>query len=152
MARIESSVRIAAPRERVIAVAQNNEAFPEFMADLRSLTVLERSADGKRVVSEWVGIVPKFGTTIRWTEEDVWDTEAGTCTFRQLKGDYKQFEGVWTFTPEGDSATRFDSVLDYEIEIPLVGPLIKNIVRKAVQDNLDATLAAIKTRCESGTA
>jgi ribosome-associated toxin RatA of RatAB toxin-antitoxin module len=133
-----------------MAVAKDNERFPEFMADVRSLTVVERSEDGLRVVSDWVGVVPKFGTAIRWTEEDVWDPAAGTCTFRQLKGDYKHLDGVWTFTAEGESATRFSSLVDYEIEIPLVGPLIKSIIRKAVQDNVDATLAAIKARCEAG--
>ncbi len=152
MPRIESSVVIDAPPDAVIAVARNNEEFPDFMADVRSLTVLERSPDGLRIVSDWVGVVPKFGTTIRWTEEDVWDLAAGTCAFRQLKGDYKQFEGLWTFSRESAGTTRFSSVLDYEIEIPLVGPLIKSIIRKAVQDNVDATLRAIKDRSEAAAA
>lgn len=150
MPRIESSIVIAAPRDAVMAVARDNESFPEFMADVRSLKVLEKSADGSRVVSDWVGVVPKFGTSIRWVEEDLWDDAAGTCTFRQLKGDYKRFEGVWTFTPEGEGTTRFSSVVDYEIEIPLVGPLIKTIIKKTVQDNVEATLRAIKERCETG--
>ena len=149
MPRVESSILIQAPRAAVMAVARDNERFPEFMSDLQSLKVLEKSEDGSRVVSEWVGIVPKFGTKIRWVEEDVWDEAAGTCAFRQLRGDYKRLEGVWTFSPEGgEEATRFSSVVDYEIEIPLVGPLIKTIIRKAVQDNVDATLRAIKERCE----
>ena len=149
MPQIESSIVIQAPRAAVMAVARDNEKFPEFMADLQSIQVQEKSADGSRVVSEWVGIVPKFGAKIRWVEEDVWDEAAGTCTFRQLSGDYKRWEGVWTFAPEGENATRFSSLVDYEIEIPLVGPLIKTIIRKAVQDNVDATLRAIKERCES---
>ncbi|MEI6431173.1 MAG: SRPBCC family protein [bacterium] len=148
MPRVESSIVIAAPREKVIAVARDNEAFPEFMADVASLKTTERSGDGLRVVSEWVGIVPKFGNKIAWVEEDIWDLEAGTCTFRQLSGDYDQFEGVWTFTAEGDDATRFDSLLDYRLEIPLVGALIKTIIHKTMQNNLDATLKAIKKRCE----
>ena len=148
MPRVESSILIQAPRAAVMTVARDNETFPEFMADLRSLKVLEKSADGDRVVSEWVGIVPKFGTKLRWTEEELWDEAAGTCTFRQRSGDYKNLEGVWSFTSEGESATRFSSVVDYEIEIPLVGPLIKTIIRKTVQDNVDATLRAIKDRCE----
>lgn len=148
MPRVESSIVINAPRDAVIAVARDNAKFPEFMSDLQSLTVKEASGDGLRVVSEWVGIVPKFGNKIRWVEEDVWDLEAGTCTFRQLSGDYDHFEGVWTFTDKGDGATRFDSWLDYRLEIPLVGPLLKTIVQKTMQNNLDATLAAIKARCE----
>jgi uncharacterized membrane protein len=147
--RVDSSIVINAPRDRVIAVAQDNEAFPEFMADVQSIVIKERSDDGRRVVSEWVGIVPKFGNRITWVEEDVWDDAAGTCTFRQLSGDYDQFEGVWKFTAEGENATRFDSHLDYRLEIPLVGGLIKAIIQKTMQNNLDATLKAIKDRCES---
>ena len=148
MPRVESSVRIEAPRDAVMAVAQDNEAFPEFMEDVRSLTVVERSEDNRRVVSEWVAVVPKLARTVRWTEEDVWDPDAGTCTFRQLKGDYDKLEGVWTFSDDGPGATRFASTVDYELEIPLVGPLIKTIIKKTVQNNVDATLQAIKRRCE----
>jgi ribosome-associated toxin RatA of RatAB toxin-antitoxin module len=148
MPRIESSLVIDAPRDTVLTIARDNERFPEFMADVRSLVVTERSADGLRIVSDWVGIVPRFGTKIKWTEEDVWDLDRGTCTFRQLAGDYDRFEGVWTLTDESPSRTRFDSWLEYELEIPLVGALIKTIVQKLIQANLDATLAAIKARSE----
>lgn len=148
MPRVESSILILAPRDTVIAVARDNETFPTFMADVESITMREKSENGLRVVSDWVGIVPKFGNRIRWTEEDVWDLEAGTCTFRQLTGDYDQFEGVWTFTADGENVTHFDSALEYRIEIPLVGPLIQKIIHKTVQANLDATLRAIKDRCE----
>lgn len=151
MPRVEASILIHAPREAVIAVARDNEKFPEFMTDVKSLTVQETSADGLRVVSKWVGIVPKFGVTVSWVEEDIWDIAAGTCTFRQLSGDYEQFEGVWTFTTDGDN-TRFDSRLDYNLEIPLVGPLIKTIVQKTMQNNLDSTLTAVKARCETTSA
>ncbi|MBC8143143.1 MAG: SRPBCC family protein [Armatimonadetes bacterium] len=149
MPRVESSILIHAPRERVLAVARDNAAFPEFMADVKSLEVTETSPDGLRIVSDWVGVVQKFGITVRWTEEDVWDLDAGTCTFRQTKGDYDKFDGVWTFTGTGDAETRFDSFLDYELEIPLVGALVKTLVHKIVQTNLDSTLSAIKARSES---
>jgi uncharacterized membrane protein len=150
MPRLESSIVINAPRDAVIAVARDNEAFPEYMADVHSLSVLEKSPDGLRMVTDWVGIVPKFGNKIHWVEEDVWDLNEGTCTFRQLQGDYEKFEGVWTFAAEGPNTTRFSSLLDYELEIPLVGALIKTIVQKVVQSNLDATLKAIKERAEAG--
>jgi uncharacterized membrane protein len=148
MPRVESSIFIKAPRETVIAVARNNEQFPQFMADVQSVTVLSKSEDEKTVVSEWVGIVPKFGNRITWVEEDHWDLDAGTCTFRQIRGDYDEFSGVWSFVSDGPAFTRFDSYLDYRLEIPLVGPLIKTIIQKTMQNNLDATLRAIKERAE----
>ena len=150
MPRVESTLLINAPRERVLAVARDNAAFPEFMADVKTLEVTEASPDGLRVMSDWVGVVQKFGITVRWTEEDIWDLDAGTCTFRQTKGDYDKFAGVWTFTATGNNETLFDSFLDYELEIPLVGALVKTLVHKIVQTNLDSTLQAIKSRSEIG--
>ena len=149
MPRVESSIVINAPRNAVLSVARNVEAFPSYMADVKSLTVLERSENGLRTVTDWVGIVPKFGARVHWVEEDLWDLDAGTCAFRQLSGDYDQFEGVWRFTEIGGNTTRFDSVLDYKLEIPLVGGVIKAIIQKTIQNNLDSTLAAVKRQCES---
>ena len=99
MPKVENGIVIAAPREKVLAIARDNESFPEFMADVQSIKVTERSDDGLRIVSSWVGIVPKFGNKISWVEEDIWDMTAGTCTFRQLSGDYDQFEGVCGHSP-----------------------------------------------------
>lgn len=148
MPRVESSIIINAPRDTVIGIARDNEKFPEYMTDVKSLKVIEKSEDGLRMVSDWVGIVPKFGAKVHWVEEDIWDLAAGTCTFRQLEGDYDQFEGVWKFTAETPETTRFDSTLDYALEIPLVGGIIKAIIHKTMQNNLDSTLKAIKTRSE----
>lgn len=146
MPRVETSAVIPAPRDRVIEIMRNNEAFPDFMLDVASVKVIEKSDDGLRIVSNWVGIVPKFGAKVKWTEEDIWDLEAGTCTFRQIKGDYDHFEGCWTFTTVGGE-TRFDSWIDYSLEIPLVGPLIKSIIHKTMQNNVESTARAVAQRC-----
>jgi uncharacterized membrane protein len=92
MPRVESSIVINAPRETVLSVARDNEKFPEYMADVKSLAILEKSDDGLRMVTDWVGIVPKFGAKVHWVEEDIWDLAEGTCTFKQVSGDYDQFE------------------------------------------------------------
>lgn len=134
----------------VIAVARNNAAFPEFMEDVESLEVLSTSEDGKTVTSEWVGVIPKFNKKIHWEQEDVWDLERGTCRFRQIMGDFDEFSGVWGFTEEETGLTRFDSMIDYRLEIPLVGMLIKNVIHKTMENNIEATMRAIKKRCESG--
>lgn len=150
MPRVEAFVLIRARRDVVMAVAQDNESFPQFMEDVDSVTVLHRSDDKTVVNSEWVAIVPKFNRKITWIEEDTWDVTRGLLTFRQVSGDYDEFHGTWSFTEPEAGITRFESVLNYRLEIPLVGPLIKGIIQKAMQNNVDATLAAIKKRCESG--
>jgi ribosome-associated toxin RatA of RatAB toxin-antitoxin module len=143
-----NEVVIAAPLDRVYALARNVEVFPEFMPDVESLTVVERSEDGRRIVADWVGVVKDFRLKVKWTEEDIWDDDAHTCAFRQVKGDYQKYEGIWKFEALGDSETRFHSTLDYEIEIPLIGPLLKKIVAKLVRDNVQRILDAIKAQAE----
>jgi uncharacterized membrane protein len=148
MPRIEQSVTVNAPVEHVYSVARDVESFPQFMADLRSLSVLERSEDGNRTVTEWTGLIREFKMVVKWTQEDLWDPETHRDEFKMLKGDMTSMSGYWQFTSEGD-ATRFDSVMDYEYDVPLIGPMIKNLIKKKMTDNLQATLEAIKMRAES---
>ncbi len=147
MPKIDLSVLIDAPVERVWTTARNVEAFPEFMEDLQSLRVLERSDDGNRTVTEWVGLIREFKMTVRWTQEDVWDPAAHRDDFRMLKGDMDQMEGWWQFTP-ADGQTRFDSVVDYEYNVPLIGPMIKALIKKKMTANLEAQMQAIKAEAE----
>lgn len=149
MPRVEGHVLIRAGRDSVIAIARNNEAFPEFMEDVQSLNVLSKSEDGKTITTEWVGIIPRFNKKIRWEQEDTWDLERGTCRFRQIMGDFDEFSGLWGFTEEEPGLTRFDSMIDYRLEIPLVGALIKSVIQKTMENNIESTMRAIKKRCES---
>lgn len=148
MAIVKSSVEINGPLERVYALAKDIEAFPEFMPDLKSVKIVERSEDGSRIVSEWVGIVKEFKLNVKWTEEDIWDEAAGTCTFSLVKGDYSKYSGVWKFTDLGGT-TRFDSEIDVEYEVPLIGALIKGLIAKLMKQNVESMLAAVKAKAES---
>jgi len=132
---VQSSIEIDGPLEKVYALARNIESFPEFMPDLKSVRVAERSEDGSRVLSEWVGIVKEFKTTISWTEEDIWDDSAHTCVFSLVKGDYGKYSGKWVFTDLGGS-TRFDSEIEVEYDVPLVGALIKGLIAKKMKENV----------------
>jgi uncharacterized membrane protein len=148
MPRIEQSLMINAPVEKVYAVARDVESFPDIMDDLQSLTVLERSEDGNRTITEWVGVVRQFRMTLKWQQEDLWDPVAYRDDFRALKGDVDKLSGYWQFTAS-DGQTRFDSVVDYEINVPLIGPMVKAIIKKLMEKNLDAQMQAIKQRAET---
>ena len=145
MPTVETTTWIDAPLNKVYAIAQKNEDFPDFMKDVLSLKV--ESSEGGRVVSDWVGLVSAFGLKVRWKQEDVWDDGAHLCRFRQLAGDYDKLEGEWKFAEE-NGGTRFDSVVDYEYNVPTIGALIKKVIHGLVVKNLDDTLAAIKSRAE----
>jgi ribosome-associated toxin RatA of RatAB toxin-antitoxin module len=148
MPRIEQSLVVDAPVDKVYAVARDVESFPEIMADLQSLTIRERSDDGNRTVTDWVGLIREFKMTVKWTQEDQWFPALHRDEFRMIKGDMDSMSGYWQFTEEG-GGTRFDSVVEYEYNVPLIGPMIKALIKKKMAANLEAQMQAIKRRAES---
>jgi ribosome-associated toxin RatA of RatAB toxin-antitoxin module len=146
VASVEASTVIRAPLERVYALAKDVERFPEFMPDLESVRIVEQRP--AVTVTEWVGVVQ--GRKIRWVEEDVWDDARHLCVFRQRSGDFTRYEGEWQFgaTPEG---TRTSMRVDFELDIPLAGPLLSNLVRFLMRKNCESMLAALKGRVEGTT-
>jgi uncharacterized membrane protein len=145
---VYSSVVIHAPVDEVMALAKDIEKFPEFMNEVQSVEIAERGPSG-RVVSKWKAALPELRLSVKWTEEDLWDDEQRKCEFRQITGDYGKLEGVWTFSPV-EEGTRFDSQLEIEYDVPLIGGLLKGLIAKKAKENLDATLEAIKKRAEGG--
>ena len=147
MPHIENRVSINASLEKVFALARDAESFPQFMPDVESVVISERSSDGSRMVTDWVAVASDFKLKVRWTEEDLWDEAAHTCRFQQLKGDYTAYGGLWTFTADGET-TLFHSAIDYELDIPLIGPLLKAVVARLMQSNTQKILEAIKSHAE----
>lgn len=145
MPTVKSSIVINGPIDKVYECAKDIERFPEFMPDVKSVNIIERN--GSVVVSEWTAYIPDFKMTNKWVEEDHWDDEAKVCDFKLVKGDFDSYSGKWTFTEE-NGQTAFDSVVDYEYNIPMIGALIKGIVHKLFQKNVDHILANVKAKVE----
>jgi uncharacterized membrane protein len=143
MPTVETTVWIDAPLERVYAIAKDSERYPEYMKEVLSVTPVER--DRARLVADWVGVIPTFGLKVRWRQEDVWDDVNHTSHFRQLSGDYDRLEGDWKFRDE-NGGTRFDQRLDYEYNVPTLGPLVKKVIHSIVVKNLEAINAAFKNQ------
>ncbi len=143
MAQVAASAIIHVPLEQVYQVAKNVEAFPEFMPDLESVRVLER-LNGD-TVTEWVGIVQ--GRKIRWIEEDQWVDAQHLCRFRQRQGDFTKYEGTWSFAPT-DGGTRTELTVEFELDLPLAGALLSNLLRVLVRKNLESMLAGLKQQLE----
>ncbi len=146
MARVEASTEIHAPLAQVYQLAKDVEAFPQFMPDLHSVRVLERG-DGE-TLTEWVGLVQ--GRKVRWVEEDHWDDTQHLCRFRQREGDFTKYEGTWSFAavPGG---TRTVLEVEFELDVPLAGALVSNLLRVLVRKNLESMLVALKQQLEHAT-
>jgi len=151
MPNVRKEITVSAPAAKVFAVARDIERFPEAMQDLKSVEVLER--DGNRVVSRWVSVaeVGPLTRQVAWDEEEIWDEAVLACSFKLLKGDMKSYGGSWSFTPEGGdgNATRVVLDFDYEIEIPMLGALVKKIIHAKMVDNCESLLKALKELSEA---
>ena len=144
---VQNSMEIKGPLQQVYALAKDVYSYPEFMPDIKSIKVIERSENGNRIVSEWAGLVKEFGAIIEWTAEDIWDDQANTCKSSILKSNYYTYMGQWTFTDLGDG-TRVDSEIEIDCDIPRIGTHVKKFIAKKMQANLDHMLTSIKARVE----
>lgn len=146
MARVEASTEIRAPLDQVYLLAKDVEAFPQFMPDLHSVRVLDRR--NNETVTEWVGLVQ--GRKVRWVEEDQWEDAQHVCRFRQREGDFTKYEGTWSFTAT-DGGTRTSLAVEFELDLPLAGPLVSNLLKVLVRKNLESMLAGLKQQLEHPT-
>lgn len=140
MARIAVSLRIPRSVEVVYEKAKDIEALARFLPDLEEVRVLERR--GQEVESFWKG---RFqGREVKWTERDIWDDAKRECRFFALEGDFKKYEGVWRFQEIDPSTTLVDLEIEYDLGIPLVGPLIHAFLKKKMEENALAMLRALE--------
>ena len=150
MPQVTSKVLINAPFDSVWTLAQNVEDFPRIMPDLDKVLVLEKDQTtpaNLRTVTEWHARIKQFNRSIVWTEEDHWNRETGECQFWQLKGDFNEYKGSWKFSDRGDQ-TELDLELNYVLEIPLIGALMRTVIQKLMQANVDMMSGALKTEGE----
>ncbi len=149
MPEVSNQTEVAAPLETVYAAALDIEGLAGYISDVESIQVLSREErpGGCATETAWVGLLPEFRRKLHWTEADEWDDAAHRCTFRQVKGDFDQYEGEWLFAAAGEG-TAVSLTVRYEYDIPLVGPLLRKLVRRKVQQSVDAIQAGLKRRAE----
>jgi len=146
---VKSEITVDAEPRKVFDIAREVEKYPEFMPDVKDIKVLERRDDGFSRVA-WVAHakVASIDKDIKWVEDENWNYETLSNKFELVEGDYKHYSGTWDFLPEGDG-TRMVMEIDYDLGLPLIGPLIVKLLDKIMQNNLDGMLKAIKERTES---
>ena len=143
MTDILSTRRIPHSADVVFAAAHRVERFPEVLPDLDKVTVLSDDGAGA-VTSRWEGTISVGPLTrrITWTEKDHWDARTRSCTFDLVEGDMKVYRGTWTFTPDGEGCV-VELKVQFELGIPMLGPLVNRIVDQIIQQNCDALLEAL---------
>ena len=144
MGKITSKRNIPYPAPQVFAAARDVERFPDVLPNVDEVVVRENDGAG-HTVTYWAASfkVGPLTKQVKWTERDTWDETALTCVFELVEGDMKVYNGVWSFKPDGD-ACLVEIEVDFELGIPLLGPMINTIIDQLMQQNCDELLAGLE--------
>ncbi len=148
MPTIKVSHRFPYPAEQVYRLAKQVERFPQFMEDLDRVEVLERDESGP-TLTRWSGRVKIASITreLVWTERDRWDDQEMSCSFAMEQGDLKSYHGVWRFKAE-DGSCLSELEVEFELGIPMLGPLVEQLVADRLRENLNQLMQALEKLCE----
>ncbi len=138
-----SSIAIAVPREAVMAVIADFDAYPQWATAVRSTEILDQDADGRanrvRFSLDAGMIKDKYVLGYDW-DGDVqvsWElAEAGSVI--------SEMSGAYRLADRGD-ATEVRYELAVGIRIPMIGML----KRRAEKTIIDTALKGLKSRAEA---
>ena len=127
----------------VYATLADFERYPELSDAVRSVAITEVSDNV--TVSRWE--VTFRAGLLRWTEEDTFDPDALSITFRQLDGDVAIFDGSWRCS---DAAQGSEIVFAARLDmgIPSLADALEPIAVRTMTDNIVAIARGLFGRAE----
>src|SRR5690349_2820588 len=139
MPRAEHRVLIQAPIERVFDVIVDYERYPEFLPELKSVT-LESRDDGVALVRFEVELIVRVVYTLRLIEDPptrvTWSLHEGKMIASN--------DGAWELERVGEQTTR----ASYGLDVKLAGMIPKSVSTRLMGTNLPQMLERFKTRAE----
>ena len=141
MPKINKSININAPVEKVFAYVTDPTKGPEWLVGWTEVTDVTGSGVGQHYHWKYnmVGIPLRGETTVREhvpNERRVTEGKGGVTS-------------TWTFTfAPHEGGTKLDLELDYTIPVPVLGKLAEQLVLKRNQREADMSMQNIKERLE----
>jgi coenzyme Q-binding protein COQ10 len=142
---LKEEIEINANQDIVFKVMLDLEKFPEFMEDVKKITILQD--EGNKRISEWEAEID--GLLFKWQEEDIYYPQQYKLTYKLIKGDLDKFEGYWEIIKLNDNKSKLVIFLSFDLNIPTLKSLIMPTIKFKVKKNLALMLKAIKSRAES---
>ena len=139
-----SSITIAAPPERVMAVIADFAAYPEWADQINTVEVLAPGADGR---AERVRFTMDAGAIKdSYTLDYTWAPDGRSVSWTLVKGQIqKAQDGSYRLAGRADSTT-----VTYSLAVDLNIPMIGMLRRKAEKVIIDTALKGLRRRVESG--
>jgi ribosome-associated toxin RatA of RatAB toxin-antitoxin module len=127
----------------VYATLADFERYPVLSEAVQNVTVTEVAENV--TVSSWE--VTFRAGLLRWTEEDAFDPEALTITFRQLEGDIAVFEGSWRCV-DASPGTEIIFSVRLDMGIPSLADALEPIAVRTLIDNTVSIVRGLLGRAE----
>ena len=139
--KIESSIIVKQPKEAVYNLLKNMECFPEFMENVKQVTLLEGRRD--RTITEWE--IDLDNTAIIWKQENIFDDRQMSIKFKMLEGDFGRYEGEWNlFGLLTGTEISLSAVVDWGM--PHWERCAKDALEKKIKSYFLGILLSIKNR------
>ncbi|MCY7342421.1 MAG: SRPBCC family protein [Pseudonocardia sp.] len=139
-----SSISIAAPPERVMAVIADFALYPQWAEQVKTAEVLDSDDAGR---AERVRFTMDAGPIKdSYTLDYRWATDGRSVSWTLVKGHIqKAQDGSYALTADGGSTT-----VTYSLAVDLNIPMIGMLRRKAEKVIIDTALKGLKRRVEGG--
>lgn len=145
----QEQIRIDATVQRCFATLVDFERYPEWVGDLKEVTVVERDDEGRGSVVEFRAAGMGRSTTYQLRYD--YDQAPNRLAWKLEQGDVQRsIDGAYLLTPVPDSeadGTATDVV--YELAIDLILPIPGFIKRRAEDRIIKSALQALKERVEA---
>jgi ribosome-associated toxin RatA of RatAB toxin-antitoxin module len=126
------------PAAEAFARLSDFGSYAELAPSIRSIEI--EQVDDRTLRTTWN--VNFRGGTMKWTEEDRLDPEAGTIAFELVEGSLKQFDGFWEVRDTaGGSDVRF--VCNFAVGMPAMASFLDPLAERAIRDNIKEILEGL---------
>ncbi len=143
MAKMERSIVIHAPVEKVFGYAADPSNLPEFWPSMMEVKDVQPLPNGGHRF-RWV--YKMAGMRFEGTSEDV--EYVPNQRFVQKSRGGVEGTATWTFLPEAGD-TRVTFLGEYTVPIPLLGRLAEAVIVKVNDQETEALLSNLKARMEA---
>ena len=140
MASLKISTKVKVAPSTLYGFLKNVGTFPEFMTQVKKLTVKSMPLQNHRI-SEWE--VEVEGTTFWWKEEDIYDDQNLLWSFHMVEGDFERFQGRLLVKPAG-SISQLIADISFDWGIPRLGQFVGPTLERKVKTNIFRMIAVLR--------
>lgn len=135
---------VSAPPERCFAVSSDLDAYPQWAADIKEVTVHDRDDQGRPQLVTFRAAA--FGRSTSYTLAYDYSAAPNVLSWVQTRGDItSKLDGSYVFEPAAGGGTEVTYHLEVEMKVPLPG----FIKMRAQSRIMSIALRDLKVRVES---